>query len=226
MPKQNFLGQKSQVKTGLPLVAVAIVVSGALIVLGLTVLVQPQDNGNREINKENQNTNDQILLPLKNSAQTLTRLTNFNLSPTGQENKAEEEPELTFNQTYSNREYNFAISYPKEYTNQESKPAGALLAVSFLGPAENIPVITIYSERSGASEVENALAQNISSSIKIEKKKYANIEATQITTASWDATSATGAKRVIWEHDNYLFELTGVKSDIFLNEMLNTFAWL
>lgn len=230
MPKQNFLGQKSQVKAGRPLVAVAIVVIGALIILGLIVLAQPVTNNNSNIAIENlnqnQNANNQVRLPSKNSTQIQKKLINLNFSLTNRENEAKEELAFTFDQDYLNNEYGFTVYYPQEYTYQEAKPADALLAVTFLGPTEDMPVITIYNDRSEAKEVENALVQNMSSSIKIEKKKYANIEATQITTSPPDATSTTGAQRVIWERDNYLFELTGVKSDDFLTEMLNSFAFI
>lgn len=230
MPKQNFLGHESQIKSGRPLVAMAIVIIGAFIILGLIVLARPVANDNSNIKTEdhdqNQNTNNQILLPIKNSTQTQTKSVNLNFSLTNQESEFKEELAFNFDQTYTNSEYGFSISFPKEYTFQESKPAAALLAVIFLSLTEDLPVITIYDNRSLAGEVENALAQNISSSIKIEKKKYSNIEATQITTASPDTTSATGVKRVIWEHNNYLFELTGVKSDLFLEEMLNSFVFI
>ena len=229
MPNQNFLGKKSEVKSGLPLVAMAIVVIGAFIILGLIVLARPATDDNSDIETENQklnqNTNNQILFPIKNSPQVKPQSINLNLSLTNQTDEAEDELTFTFDQTYPNSEYNFSVSYPKEYTYQESKPDQALLTVTFLSFAENIPTITVYNDRSLASEIENALLAGVNSSIEIEKKTYTNIEATQITTASTEAANI-GVKRVIWEKDNHLFELTGVKSDSFLTEMLNSFVFL
>lgn len=220
--------QKSRIKENLPAVAVIIIVVAILVVLGLILLASPAENENQNLDNtaqtNNQNTNTQILIPIKNDVHKSIEPLNAN-TPFFLTNEGEDDHPVSLEQTYSNSDYKFSISYPGEYLVQEDvQPVGAVFSVSFVTFAEDLPIVTLYEGKALTSEIENALAQSISTSIEIEKKTYANIEATLISTPSSDATDAAPAKRTIWEYNNYLFELTGAKSDDLRDRMLNSFA--